>query len=43
MEHGVVKKRTIRQILEKLLVGVVGKAERRLIDPKRMKGLAKVN
>jgi len=43
MELVVVKERTVRQILEKLLVGVAGKAKRRLIDHEKMRGLAKVN
>ncbi len=37
MERGVVKERSIWRILEKLLVGVVGKAKRWLIDQESMK------
>jgi hypothetical protein len=43
MERGVVKESTVWQISEKLLIGVVGKVKRRLIDQERMRGLAKVN
>ncbi len=42
-EHEVAEERTARQIPEKLLVGVVSKAERGPMDQERMKGLAKVN
>jgi hypothetical protein len=37
------EERTIRWILKKFLMGVVGKAERGPMDQKRMKGLAEVN
>ncbi len=41
-EHGVVKERIIRWILEKLLVGVGSEAEGRLME-QAMRGLAKIN
>jgi hypothetical protein len=31
-EHGVAKERIVRQILEKLIVGVVNEAEKMLMD-----------
>jgi hypothetical protein len=42
-ECKVVEEKTVQQILEKLLVGVLGEVERVLMDQKRMKGLDEIN